>query len=87
MKKHYKLTPIECDRHDMAVKIRKMTDEQLVKFINDTQRDAEYSGKMQGVEEFLSQLFCMSGTGNGIGAATVAKLREFAIDEGFILPF
>lgn len=30
------------------------------------------------IEAFLSQLSSMAGTGNGIGAGTVAKLRKLA---------
>lgn len=40
--------------------------------------------KMELIEEFLQRLDMMSGTGNGIGRATVKKIREFAEKEGFI---
>ncbi|MBB5324898.1 hypothetical protein HNQ34_001996 [Anoxybacillus tepidamans] len=40
--------------------------------------------KAQVIEEFLRRLDMMSGTGNGIGKATVKKIREFAEKEGFI---
>jgi hypothetical protein len=84
MKKHYKFSPEEREQHDMAVKIRKMTDQQIVEFINDLQNDSETAGKKVGVEEFLSRLCCMSGTGNGIGQGTVAKIQKFASEEGYL---
>lgn len=36
------------------------------------------------IKRFLERLSIMSGTGNGIGAATVEKIRQFAIREGFL---
>jgi hypothetical protein len=84
MKKHYKLTPEERTKHEQAVKIRRMTDEQLVQYINDLQHDAENAGKLQGVEGFFESL--TRKPISGIGPATVAKLREFAIYANFIVP-
>lgn len=40
--------------------------------------------KAEVIEEFLQRLNMMSGTGNGIGKATVKKIREFAEKEGFL---
>lgn len=36
------------------------------------------------IDRFLTQMRIMSGTGNGIGRATVEKIRQFAIREGFL---
>lgn len=38
----------------------------------------------RAIESFLQHLSIMSGTGNGIGQATVRKLREIALKDGFI---
>lgn len=99
MKKHYKLTPAEREQHDKAVKLRHMTDEQLVQYINDQQGSAYERGlkthdeientsegcfKQEVIEGFILQLSSMSNTGNGLGPATVAKLRKFAREEGYI---
>jgi len=40
--------------------------------------------KAKVIEEFLQRLNMMAGTGNGIGKATVKKIREFAEKEGFV---
>jgi len=37
------------------------------------------------IDRFLTQMRIMSGTGNGIGRATVEKIRQFAIREGFLI--
>ena len=36
------------------------------------------------IQRFLNRLEWMAGTGNGIGYATVEKIRRFAIREGFL---
>lgn len=87
MKKHCKLTPAEKAKHDKATKIRKMTDEQIFTYIADQHHKAYELGLSFGedrVHDFILALSCKSSTGNGIGPATVAKLREFAKNEGFI---
>lgn len=52
--------------------------EELLKFYRERKSEA------QVIERFLSRLRIMSGTGNGIGASTVSKIWQFAIQEGFI---
>lgn len=83
--------------HEKAVKLRKMTDNQLCQYIDglkdESYEDGFNAGKNQakpvveksnGIEEFLQRLDTMSGTGNGIGKSTVYKLRKFAEKEGYI---
>lgn len=70
-------TPDELRQHETAVKIRKMTDQQLCEFIDGLSTAAP------SVEDFLRRLDELSGTGNGIGRVTVNKLRRIAIKEGF----
>ena len=38
------------------------------------------------IERFIEQLVAMSGTRTGIGVATIEKIRQFAIREGFLEP-
>lgn len=38
----------------------------------------------EAIENFISRLRTMSGTGNGIGIGTVKKIEEFAIKHGFV---
>lgn len=78
-KKHKcRRTPDELRQHETAVKVRKMTDQQLCEFI------AGLSANLPSVEDFLRRLDELSGTGNGIGRVTVNKLRRIAIKEGFL---
>ena len=36
------------------------------------------------IKDFILDLSRMSGTGNGIGASTIAKLKTFAIESGYL---
>jgi len=72
--------PDEKQQHEFATKIRKMTDAQLCSFIDEIQ----HSKENDDVAQFLNRLEWMSGTGNRIGRATVAKLKAFAKSEGYI---
>ena len=71
-------TPYELRQHETAVKIRKMTYQQLCEFID------WLSASHPSVEEFFRCLDELSGTGNGIGRVTVNRLRRIAIKEGFL---
>lgn len=78
-KKNYRKNPIEKQQHDTAVKVRKMTDEQLCNFLDEVA--AENTNK---VKEFLEKLQNLKGTGNGIGENIIAKLYKIAEIQGFI---
>lgn len=84
-KRNCRMTPAEREQHERATKIRKMTDEQLCGYIDglkDTgQQICPTSIRRQAVEDFVSSI----RPGNGIGQATIAKLREFAKANGDIL--
>lgn len=77
-KRNCRRTPDELRQHEIAVKIRKMTDQQLCKYIDGL------SKAVPSVEDFLRRLDELSGTGNGIGRVTVNKLRRIAAQEGFL---
>ncbi len=66
------LTPKQKEIHEKAVKLRKMTDEQLV---------AQFA-TANGVIKFLAELEECSP--HGLGAGTFAKLRDFANMHGYI---
>lgn len=82
-KKNCRMTETERRIHDRAVRIRKMTDEQLCEYLNSL---ANYKSEQNNssVDDFICSLQEKAGTGNGIGKATVGKIKEFAIAEGFI---
>ena len=66
--------------HEKAVKIRKMTDEQLVQYVNDRAEKARSEGFNQGkksvtgitVNEFLKEISKIKG----VGDATICKIME-----------
>lgn len=66
----------EARQHDTAVKVRKMTDEQLCAFVDRT-------APAFALGRFFDRLGELVGSGNGIGAGTVAKLRKIALQEGY----
>lgn len=69
---------IGCETEYLNQRIKEQGD--LLKWFRDRRSET------QAIERFLSRLRIMSGTGNGIGASTVAKIWQFAIREGFIDP-
>lgn len=77
-KRSCRMTDTEKEMHDRAVKIRKMTDEQLCKYIDDTQGKNDTRDK--NVSEFLA---CVAGM-RGIGKTTGNKLYSLAREKGFI---
>ena len=90
-----RLTDDELKIHEEAVKLRKMTDEQLVQAfgIANTSEDApksvkEASGRIRaknntdGVKKLLTAL--SEGKCRGIASATVYKLTQFAREMGLI---
>lgn len=74
-KRSCKMTGDEKAEHEFAVKVRKMTDKQLYEYVN------EISEK-NSVEGFIHRLETQSHT--GIGPATLKKIKNFAVSEGFI---
>lgn len=84
-KRNCRMTAAEREQHERATKIRKMTDQQLCEYIDGLTDNAEQihpaSIRRQAVEDFISSIH----PGNGIGQATIAKLREFAKANGDIL--
>lgn len=78
-KKNYRKSPLEKQQHEKAVKIRKMTDEQLCDFI-----DEIAEGNTNQVKDFLNRLEELKGTGNGINTNIIKKLCKIAESEGFM---
>lgn len=75
-KRSCRMTDEEKTIHEFAVKVRKMTDKQLYEFVN------SQDTKENSVEDFISRLETCAVS--GIGPATVKKIKDFAITEGFI---
>ena len=78
-KKNYRKSPLEKQQHETAVKVRKMTDEQLCNFL-----DEIAEGNTNQVKDFLDRLEKLKGTGNGISTNIIKKLCKIAESEGFI---
>lgn len=78
--------------HDKAVRLRKMTDEQLVNYVEDRVEKARSEGYNEGRQkaapegtsaaEFIADLQANKVPGIGIG--TINKLMKVAIDHGYI---
>lgn len=71
-------TPKEIQDHDTAVKVRKITDEQLCEFIDGL------SISRPSVEDFFRCLDKQAGSGSGISTGTIHKLRKIAVKEGLL---
>ena len=74
-KRSCKMTTEEKTEHEFAVKIRKMTDKQIYEFICDL-------SEKNSVEEFIARLESHSCA--GIGPATIKKIKEFAVENGYM---
>lgn len=84
-KRKCRMSVQEQTQHDTAVKVRKMTDAQLCEFLDSltSPETAEPTASFT-VADFIQQLDALSGTGNGIGKATIYKLKKFAEKEGYL---
>lgn len=91
-KRKCRMTTAELEMHDRAVKLRKMTDEQLCHFVDKGIEDAYKRGYSNGrvinaiainssksIKHFLENLNIP-----GVDPATVDKLRKYAKDGGYI---
>lgn len=79
-------TKSESKIHEKAVKLRKMTDEQLVHYVEDRVAKAESEGYHRGKKEgFSAEKFIVEISGlSGIGAATLGKIKRLAIEMGYM---
>lgn len=77
-KRNCRRTPDELRQHEKAVKIRKMTDQQLCEYISGL------FASRPSVEDFFRCLDKQAGSGSGIGTGTIHKLRRIAVKEGFL---
>ena len=77
-KRNCRRTPDELRQHETAVKVRKMTDQQLCEYIDGL------SVSLPSVEDFFRCLDKQAGSGSGISTGTICKLRKIAVKEGFL---
>ncbi len=81
-------TQAQKEIHNRAVKIRKMTDEELVKRFDAVTKTACAAGvsaeqlNTNGIKEFLHDLDAADL--RGIGKITIKKISEFAKEKGYI---
>lgn len=80
MRKNSKMTPEERELHAEAVRLRKMTDFQLVNALHAA------NGQMPEPDTRLEQLIAGLATGEvkGIKGGTVYKIEVYARERGFI---
>lgn len=99
-KRSCRRTKAEDAVHDQAVRIRKMTDEQLLMYIRDKETAAYENGRRKAAEELVTvsqpqsppemtarELLHKFSSDKipGIGAVTVSKLRRAAEDYGIAI--
>lgn len=87
-KKNCRRTENEVRLHEKAVKMRKMTDEQLVHYVEDRVEKARSEGKNEArrgnhLKDFLEKI-AVPGTIPGVGASTVEKLKKYAEVGGYL---
>lgn len=89
-KRNCRRTVDENKIHEKAVKMRKMTDEQLVHYVEDRVEKARSEGYNKGVgkrgnilptEEFLKKI----GEIKGVGEKTLEKIRELLLEQSVYL--
>lgn len=98
-KRKCRLSPEELGMHEQAVKLRKMTDRQLVEYVLDEKTaaydDGEFSGKKQVMKQQRPADQVIGNTGvksfldeiqsvSGIGAVTMKKLHDLAEERGYL---
>lgn len=90
-KRNCRRTEDEVRIHEKAVKMRKMTDEQLVHYIEDRVEKARSEGFNSGkkaagngknTKEFLAEL--QTSKIPGVGIVTINKLLKVATEHGYI---
>lgn len=90
-KRNCRRTEDEVRIHEKAVKMRKMTDEQLVHYVEDRVEKARSEGFNRGkksavniknTQDFISKL--QTSKIPGIGAVTINKLLKVATEHGYI---
>lgn len=77
-----KLTVKELEVHKQAVKLRKMTDEQLVAAFQNAKSTPAYTNNTGSIQELLNKL--SEGKCKGIKGGIVHKLTEFCYESGLI---
>lgn len=80
-KRNQNRSKLEREQHKAAVKIRKMTDEQLCDFIEEISHSQNES---KTVSEFLDELEQLNYFSSGISRRTIGKLRKIAAVNGYI---
>ena len=78
-KRSCRRTEEEIRIHEQAVKLRKMTDEQLVSY---AERSSGQKESSKGITEFLEEL--KTSKIPGIGIVTINKLLKMAVEHGYI---
>lgn len=86
-KKNWRRSNDEAKIHDKAVKIRKMTDSQLVEYIENRVEKARSEGRNEARKDGDLKKFLVSlsapGVIPGVGACTVDKIKKYAEESGY----
>lgn len=85
-KKNHLLTPEERAQHDLAEKLRKMTDKQLLDYIAAQRQAAAPAPAGTSKAEIVNEFIELCATkGKRMGPATIAGMRAVAKEAGYDL--
>ncbi|MCD8355891.1 MAG: hypothetical protein LUE11_04905 [Clostridia bacterium] len=86
-KRNCRKTAREKQQHERAVAIRKMTDEQLCKYIDDIISSVPKTPEVEPsvvIEAFINQLEEINTPGKKLSKQTIQKIRSLAVDMDYL---
>lgn len=71
--KNCRRTELERIQHERAVKVRRMTDEQLCNYLDSLKQDNSKSSNIKIIDDFITYVY--NPPSNGIGRGIIARLK------------
>ena len=85
-KRNCRRMPEQKQQHEFAVKIRKMTDAEISEFVDGIYKNAECLKAVEIGKGFVCDFVNGIHPGNGIGQATIEKIKAYARESEFLPP-
>lgn len=86
-KRNCRKTALEKQQHERAVAIRKMTDEQLCKYIDDIISSVPEAPTVEPsvvIEGFINGMEAVNAPGKKLSKQTILKIRNLAVDMDYL---